>query len=296
MLVRSWISIRFMVPKRSQLSQIKRLASECLTLLTQMLEANVRCFVELIQLNLQDWSTPMSKNVVKKKSEGTRVNAQKVARSKPGKRPNTKLNLLDAAELLFAKHGMSETSVRMIAAEATANVAAINFHFGGLDALKKAVLLRRFEPLIEERLNALSEVKSEVGRNIRVGDILRAWISPVVRMATSKNPQERAFVRVLNRALSDPAPEYVELIRTQLAPHIQVFHYELGLTAAHLKSEEITARFDFFIGAFGMANNTISQSSDTTGEISASRLKNRADQVVAFCEAGFEAASVKRSK
>ena len=38
--------------------------------------------------------------------------------------------ILDAAERLFAEHGVAGTSVRAITDQAQVNVAAVNYHFG----------------------------------------------------------------------------------------------------------------------------------------------------------------------
>jgi len=53
---------------------------------------------------------------------------------------STRQRLLDAAAELFAVNGFAATSVREICARAEANVAAINYHFGGKDQLLAEVL------------------------------------------------------------------------------------------------------------------------------------------------------------
>src|SRR4051794_20840506 len=42
----------------------------------------------------------------------------------------TRDRLLDAAERLFAEHGYQATTMRGLTAEAAANIAAVNYHFG----------------------------------------------------------------------------------------------------------------------------------------------------------------------
>lgn len=51
------------------------------------------------------------------------------------KRDDTKTALLEAAGELFAARGFGSTSIRTIAEKAGANVAAINYHFGGKENL-----------------------------------------------------------------------------------------------------------------------------------------------------------------
>lgn len=52
----------------------------------------------------------------------------------------TRQRLIDAAAELFAANGFAATSVREICTRAEANVAAINYHFGGKDQLLAEVL------------------------------------------------------------------------------------------------------------------------------------------------------------
>lgn len=63
------------------------------------------------------------------------------ATSPKGKGEQTKQNLLDAAQKLFAEHGFRRTSVRDIAKEAGSNVAAVNYHFGSKENLYREVFL-----------------------------------------------------------------------------------------------------------------------------------------------------------
>ncbi len=53
---------------------------------------------------------------------------------------STKTALLEAAVKVFAAKGFSSATVREICQLANANVAAVNYHFGGKDALYSAVL------------------------------------------------------------------------------------------------------------------------------------------------------------
>jgi len=54
--------------------------------------------------------------------------------------------ILDAAEMLFAEKGFSETSLRAITGKAGVNLAAVNYHFGSKKALIQAVFARYLTP------------------------------------------------------------------------------------------------------------------------------------------------------
>lgn len=53
---------------------------------------------------------------------------------------NTRDRLIKVAMEMFAEHGYDKTSVRELAKLADANIAAINYHFGGKEGLYQAVL------------------------------------------------------------------------------------------------------------------------------------------------------------
>lgn len=55
-------------------------------------------------------------------------------------RSRTRQRLLDAAREVFSEFGYNGASVRQIVSRAGTNVAAVNYHFGGKDALYKEVL------------------------------------------------------------------------------------------------------------------------------------------------------------
>ena len=74
---------------------------------------------------------------------------------------DTRSRILDAAEMLLVQHGLEATTLRMITAEAQANLAAVNYHFGSKEALIEAVFRRRLTWLNEQRIAALDAFEAE---------------------------------------------------------------------------------------------------------------------------------------
>ena len=93
----------------------------------------------------------------------------------------TRDRLLDAAEALFMEHGFEATSLRAITAAAGANLAAVNYHFGGKEALFEAVLTRRLDPMNQERVALLTELENRGGAQaIGCEQILSAMLIPAI--------------------------------------------------------------------------------------------------------------------
>ena len=94
-----------------------------------------------------------------------------------------KPTILDAAECLFATHGVEATSLRAITKEADVNLAAVNYHFGSKDGLVQAIFKRRFEPLNARRMELFDALEAKhQSAPSPVADILRALIAPTIDM------------------------------------------------------------------------------------------------------------------
>jgi AcrR family transcriptional regulator len=117
----------------------------------------------------------------------------------------TRDRLLDAAERLFAVHGYQATTMRGLTAEAEANIAAVNYHFGCKQSLLEAVVHRALAPVVEERRRRLAAL----GEDPSVEDVVDAIVGPLFDCAEAAPLLGRLFV--------DPDPEMRCLVRAELA-------------------------------------------------------------------------------
>jgi AcrR family transcriptional regulator len=67
--------------------------------------------------------------------------------------------LLDAAERLFAEHGVDAVSVRAVNAAAGFGPAAVNYHFGTKRELLAAIVNRRFAPVVAGQVARLEAIE-----------------------------------------------------------------------------------------------------------------------------------------
>src|ERR1700722_15199573 len=119
---------------------------------------------------------------------------------------DTKTRLLDAAEALFIDAGYEAMSMRLITARADANLAAVNYHFGGKDALIHAMLTRRLDGLNQNRLVLLERFESSLGSRLTCGHLLGAMFFPAPDQPPCPEKSGPALVRLLGRAYPDPSP------------------------------------------------------------------------------------------
>ncbi|MFZ4396434.1 MAG: TetR/AcrR family transcriptional regulator [Kiritimatiellia bacterium] len=167
-----------------------------------------------------------------------------------GYNPDTRTQLLDTAERLFAAHGVEAVSVRDISREARANLGAINYHFGTLQALVVEVFQRRLVPVNRERLNTLDALEQKMGRHpLRLEEILTAFIRPALLQAADPAQGGTAFARLMGRCLGEPHPGLEVEIRRHLDPIRRRFDLALGRTLPSLSRIEIMCRMHLVIGA-----------------------------------------------
>jgi len=109
--------------------------------------------------------------------------------------------LLDAAERLFAAHGLAGASLRSINAEAGLSPAALHYHFGTREALVEAILERRMSELMERRRELLDSLEERGDGSPR--DVIDALIRPLTELLAREGEGGRRYVRLLCRLQAD---------------------------------------------------------------------------------------------
>jgi AcrR family transcriptional regulator len=164
--------------------------------------------------------------------------------------PVTKDKILDTAEALFMEHGFEATSLRAITAAAGVNLASANYHFGTKEELFRAVLVRRLDPMNQERLDLLTRLEDDAGPAALPCDrILAAMFIPALRLARDPERGGKDFLRLLGRAYADPAPFIRKFLAEQYATMIARFKAAFGRALPELPKKELSWRLHFIMGA-----------------------------------------------
>src|SRR5262249_57908903 len=95
--------------------------------------------------------------------------------------------------------------MRTLTAEADANIAAVNYHFGCKQSLLEAVVHRALAPVVEERRRRLEAL----GQDPSVEQVVEAIVGPLFECSEAAPLLGRVFV--------DPDPEMRCLVRAELA-------------------------------------------------------------------------------
>lgn len=163
---------------------------------------------------------------------------------------STKQRILEAAEQSFAESGIAATSLRHITARAGVNLAAVNYHFGSRDALIEAVYERRLQPLNAERLERLERLERRAGgKPLPLGEIIRAFIEPVLRISRDPALGGPLFVRLLGQSYTETSARFERFFTGQYRVVLERFAAALSRSLPHLEPEELYWRLHFMIGA-----------------------------------------------
>ena len=113
-----------------------------------------------------------------------------------GPPPATALQLLLAAERLFAEHGLTGVSLRQISLEAgSSNNSAIRYHFGSKEDLLRAIFAYRLGDLTQRRALLSARANPDDLRSQ-----LEAHILPLIELAESPDSSYVSFIEQLQRA------------------------------------------------------------------------------------------------
>ncbi len=198
--------------------------------------------------------------------------------------------LLDAAENLFAQHGLEGTSLRAITTEAGANLAAVNYHFQSKEGLIAAVFQRRIEPLNKERLRLLDEALAVAApKPPSLETILQAFLAPALLMRVALEPGGVHCLRLLGRVFSEPSEIKVQVLG-QFRPTMERFLEALALVLPDLPHPELLWRLHFFIGSMAhtcAAGDLIQVMS--SGACDADDVEGILRRLTSYAAAGFRA-------
>ena len=160
----------------------------------------------------------------------------------------TSERLLSAAERLYGERGIDGVSLRQIAeAAGQRNPAAVQYHFGGKDALLRAVMEHRVEPANRRRLEMLEDIE-RTGRQRDLRALLAAAVQPLLDVDA-----DGQFLRFLSSMqakgalqglLGDISEEYGASAR-----RVGTYLYDALELPDPLRSNRIAVAFDFVLRA-----------------------------------------------
>src|ERR1700761_4886236 len=102
--------------------------------------------------------------------------AKKSPRTKAEQRAETLEQILDAAELLFSKHGLYGVTLRDVAQRVGVHTSLMHYYFDDKFALFKEVFVRRARVTAERRMKALDQYEKEANGKPTVSGALHVFL------------------------------------------------------------------------------------------------------------------------
>lgn len=160
---------------------------------------------------------------------------------------DTKERIAIAAEALFAEKGFASTSLRAITQKANVNLASVNYHFGGKEALVEHVLMRKARPLNERRLHYLKKLCSDANDSLE--NILYAFIAPALEM--TKEAEGERYIKLLARVAIEPVGDVASELPKHYSDVLREFVPAIKRHVPELLEEDLFWRIHFLLGTLG---------------------------------------------
>jgi AcrR family transcriptional regulator len=122
----------------------------------------------------------------------------------------TRQRLIDAAARLFAERGFRRVTVREICRRARANVAAVNYHFGGKTGLYNEIV----RSAIRTMQGTTKEIR-QAGEKRRAEEKLAAYVSIFLKRVVET--RDGWIHHLMARELTDPTPALDLVVRPRMA-------------------------------------------------------------------------------
>jgi len=172
--------------------------------------------------------------------------------------------ILDAAEILFAEKGFSETSLRSITSKAKVNLAAVNYHFGSKNALIQAVFNRFLSPLNDLMVAGLKANRwGEKGGNTpTIEDIIRLYTRSLLKIPTRHQNGVSIFMRLLGLAYTQSQGHLRKYLEDEYAQTFWPFLSLIKRITPELSTKERFWRTQFLLGSMAFTMSSIQQLND----------------------------------
>ena len=203
---------------------------------------------------------------------------------------DTKSQILDPAERLFAQKVFDAVSLRNIVTVAKVNLAAVHYHFGSKQSLLHTVVARRLRPINEERLAGLAEAQTKAGkRPVKLERVLECLFLPLFRVQADPKVGP-AFSRLIGRVLFDRNADLQKFMMSELAEVIPQFSAALDAALPGLPKEETDWRSHFMAGAMAHTLCNADLLAKFTGtQFDPGDYETTVKRLIEFTAAGFRA-------
>lgn len=171
------------------------------------------------------------------------------------RRPDTKAQILDVAELLFAEQGFNDTSLRLITSDAGVNLASVNYHFGSKKALIQAVLARYMDTFMPSLKHSMDQLLAK--DSLEMTEVFGAFVAPLLALGNFRPGGTGIFMQLLGRGYSEKQGHLRRFITGSYGDALGAFMAAVKKATPGIPGNEVFWRLHFTLGTvvFTMASS-----------------------------------------
>lgn len=141
--------------------------------------------------------------------------------------------------------------MRAITEAAQANIASVNYHFGGKDGLLRAVAAFAMSEVNAERHRRLGTLLARETAPT-VEELVEAFVVPGIGLAVRDDGLGPSIAQFVGRVICEPAPEVRWLFATEVAPVEGRYLQALRQALAHRTEVEVEFRYRAMVGLLAL--------------------------------------------
>ncbi len=180
---------------------------------------------------------------------------RRVSEDKTSKRTQRSLatseRILDAAEELFARHGIYGVTMREIAELANVDTALLHYYFECKRGIFDAVFARRCDVLNSERMREMDRYEAEVGGHMTVEGIIGAYLRPMFSLNRQGGQGWRNFCAFVTHLDST---ELAEIFAQKYNPVLKRFIVLLKRALPEADEADLFWSYHLFSGSLMIVN------------------------------------------
>ena len=199
-----------------------------------------------------------------------------------GQDRETRERLLDAATRLFAERGFAKVTVRDICLKARANVAAVNYHFGG-----KAGLYDQVVTTAIQTMQTTTTAARAAGERRHPREQLTAYIS--VFLTRVVEARDSWIHQLMRHELTDPTPAFDRVVDEVIRPRTDYLAEVIAAILECRRDDERVEQCLFSVQSqiLGLMKHPVAARMLQEPEMTAARVGAMAKHITQFSLAGL---------
>lgn len=198
---------------------------------------------------------------------------------------DTKEQIINVAERLFAEKGFAGTSLRNVIREAGVNIAAVHYHFGSKEELFVAVVRRAAQQIVTSQLEQLAKYEN-LDEPPSLEKILEAFYGPPLRAIIQMGETGLIRAQFMGRCRAEPLP-IQQLSEKEFNESHRRFLDILQRTLPDQTRTELTWKLDLAIAIIVRTVNQINQPNSLINTGSSEEVEIAIARLVKFVAGGM---------